>query len=130
MRRRDLLQTLLTLPTLGLARATQANIGSILIQDSPVAGFQYYDGDIVWGQLRVGDELALRRAADNRYDPRAVEVWWRQHQLGHLPRVENHAVAQMLDRGLPLRARIIHLQNDPDPWQRVRLDVHLETAFT
>ncbi|MCP5231042.1 MAG: HIRAN domain-containing protein [Chromatiales bacterium] len=124
MNRRDWLRGLLTLTGLGLVPGARAARSELRIQDSPVAGFQYYDGDLVWDRLRVGDGLTLRREADNRYDHRAVAVWWRDHQLGYLPRIENHAVAQMLDRGLPLTARIDALATSADPWQRLRLSIH------
>ncbi|MCB1736339.1 MAG: HIRAN domain-containing protein [Gammaproteobacteria bacterium] len=104
-----------------------ARVTEVRIQDSPIAGFQYYAGELVRDRLRIGDALELRRAPANPYDRRAVEVWWHGHQLGHLPRVENHTVAQMLDRGMPLHARIVSLQDDPDPWKRVRFDIHLST---
>jgi maltooligosyltrehalose synthase len=45
--------------------------------------------------------------------------------LNYLPRTANAAVAQMLDRGEQLRARIAQLHLSPDPWERVRVAVEL-----
>lgn len=76
--------------------------------------------------LKVGQPLTLRRRPDNPHDERAVEIWWGEHMLGHLPRAENTAVSQMMDRGEPLSARIAGLQETRDPWKRI--DVVVEMA--
>lgn len=97
----------------------------LLIQESPLAGFQYHQGEGLWPRLRPGQPLTLVREPHNPYDPRAVRVDWRGRKLGYLPRHENTAVSQMLDRGVPLTARILRLRRSPDPWERVRLSVEL-----
>lgn len=107
---------------LGAARAAEVGSG-ILIQDSPLAGFQFHAGKAVWKSLRVGDELTLVREPDNRYDPRAVRVDWQGHKLGYVPRRENADVARLMDRGAPLAARISRLATSRNPWERVRFEV-------
>jgi hypothetical protein len=97
----------------------------VLIQISPLAGFQYHAGAELWPQLAIGQPLALVRESDNRYDPDAVRIDWNGHKLGYLPRADNTAVAQMLDRGEALQARIAQLRVAPDPWQRVGVAVEL-----
>ncbi|MEW6119077.1 MAG: HIRAN domain-containing protein [Pseudomonadota bacterium] len=97
----------------------------ILLQDSPLAGFQYHAGKIVWPELKVGDALTLTREPDNPYDPRAVRVDWRGQKLGYVPRRENADVARLLDNGQPLAARISRLAEGRDPWSRVRFEVVL-----
>ncbi|GAB4349407.1 MAG: hypothetical protein Kow006_11050 [Gammaproteobacteria bacterium] len=66
-----------------------------------MAGFQYHDGEAIWEQLRVGQRLHLQREPDNRHDRRAVRIDWQGRKLGYLPRAENAAVSQMLERGVP-----------------------------
>jgi hypothetical protein len=110
----------------GLALAVQAETDArVLIQESPLAGFQYHAGREVWDALRVGHELTLTREPDNPYDALAVRVDWRGRKLGYVPRRDNADVARFLDRGLKLTARISRLAESRDPWQRVRFDVHL-----
>lgn len=109
-----------------LATVTRADTESrLLIQESPLAGFQYHAGREVWDELRVGDALSLTREPDNPYDAQAVRVDWRGLKLGYVPRRENVDVARFLDRGLALTARISRLAESRDPWQRVRFDVFL-----
>lgn len=111
----------------GLAGASSAQQRRrILIQVSPLAGFQYHAGEELWPQLAVSQSLALVREPDNPHDADAVRIDWRGHKLGYLPRAENVAVAQMLDRGERLQARIVALREASDPWQRVAIDVFLD----
>lgn len=97
----------------------------ILIQSSPVAGFQFHEGKRLWDQLKVGDALALVREPGNPHDARAVRVEWNGHMLGYVPRAENDAVARQLDRGNKLEARIVRLTRHRDPWKRIEFEVFL-----
>ena len=115
----------LPLPGTGMATASAAESVSILVQSSPLAGSQYHALDAVWTQIRPGDRLTLTREPDNRHDRNAVRVDWNGQPLGYLPRRENRAVAQALDAGQTLEARVARLRDDPDPWRRVELDVYL-----
>lgn len=97
----------------------------ILLQASPLAGFQYYHGKQVWGEMREGDALELVREPDNAHDPRAVRVEWHGIKLGYVPRRENEAVARLLDRGSRLEARITRLVKSRNPWQRMLFEVYV-----
>ena len=105
--------------------ATAQPATRILVQSSPVAGFQFHEGKQVWDQLKVGDALALVREPDNAHDSRAVRVEWNSHLLGYVPRAENDAVARQLDRGNKLEARIVRLTKHRDPWKRIEFEVFL-----
>ena len=126
MKRRTFFQRLFG--GLGVAVASPVVIAgnrSVLIQESPLAGFQFHQGDIAWSSMTVGAPLDLVREPDNRHDPNAVAVYFRENKLGYVPRGENGAVAQMLDRGEEFAATISRLTLDEDPWQRVRFNVFL-----
>ena len=97
----------------------------ILVQSSPVAGFQFHEGRQLWNRLRVGDALALVREPANPHDTRAVRVEWNGHMLGYVPRAENEALARQLDRGNKLEARIVRLTRHRDPWKRIEFEVFL-----
>jgi len=97
----------------------------ILVQRSPVAGFQFHEGRRVWDELRVGDALALVREPDNAHDARAVRIEWHGHMLGYVPRAENQALARQLDLGNALEARIVRLTRHRDPWKRIEFEVFL-----
>ncbi len=97
---------------------------TVLIQDSPLAGFPFYAGEMILPSLSVGDELRLVREASNVHDSNAVAVYFHDEQLGYVPRVENTAVAQMLDRGERLETRISELSAE-DAWEQIRFTVSL-----
>lgn len=103
--------------------AAHAESIRLLVQSSPLAGFQYYAGAASWNELKVGDVLTLIREPDNPFDPRAVRVEWRGVMLGYLPRAENEAVAAALDRGERVEGRIAALMRHKNPWRRLRIDI-------
>ena len=94
-----------------------------LLQISPIAGFQYYQGDKVWPQLAQGQLITLQREPTNTFDARAVEVYWKQQKLGFIPRLNNAAISQLLDRGEILIASIYSLAESDNPWERVGVEV-------
>ena len=110
---------------LAAASASGQTVGRILVQSSPLAGFQYYEGKALWEQMRIGDALTLVREPDNPHDPLAVRVEWKGNKLGYVPRRENQAVARQLDHGNPLEARIVRLVKHRDPWKRIEFEVFL-----
>jgi hypothetical protein len=120
MNRRLLLLCLLWVWTQPLYAQVAAHI---LLQDSPLAGFQYHVGKKLWPQMQVGDALTLVREPDNPHDARAVRVEWRGHKLGYVPRRENADVARLMDGGQTLTARIARLAEVRDPWARVRFEI-------
>lgn len=94
-----------------------------VLQHSPVAGFQYHLGESLYPQLAVGQTLLLVRESDNRYDDRAVRIEWQGHKLGYIPRLDNAAVSQLLDRGERLEASIAWLKKSRNPWERMGVEV-------
>lgn len=97
----------------------------ILVQSSPLAGFQYYAGKANWDEMHEGDVLALVREPDNTHDALAVRVEWRGVKLGYVPRRDNATVARLLDSGTLLNAKIIRLTKSRNPWQRILFDVYV-----
>ena len=95
----------------------------VIVQTSPLAGFQHYAGRALFPLMRVGDRLDLIREPENPFDPRAVRVEWRGAQIGYAPRMDNIDLARLLDRGAPLEARILHLEANRDPWRRILFEV-------
>ena len=96
---------------------------TLLVQSSPLAGFQFYQGRQLWDDMRVGDALTLVRESSNVYDGNAVRVEWRGHILGYVPRRENGAVARHMDSGGKVEARISRLTQHRRPSQRIEFEV-------
>jgi len=118
------------LPVLALLSALAAPAAAaearIIVQESPLAGFQYYEGKALWEMMRVGDPLRLVREPQNPHDANAVRIEWRGEMLGYLPRRENADVARQMDLGAPVKARVVRLTEARNPWHRVRFEVYVE----
>ena len=98
----------------------------MLVQSSPLAGFQFYQGKQLWDEIKVGDTLMLVREPANPHDGNAVRVEWRGHALGYVPRRENQAVARHIDRGGQVEARVSRLTQHRNPWQRIEFEVFVK----
>ena len=115
---RTLLVWLLLAVPLPLSARAEA---TIIVQQSPLAGFQYYDGKALWDDMKPGDTLMLVRDPAN-----PVRVEWNGSHLGYIPRRENADVARQMDRGAPVKARIVRLTQARNPWQRVLFEVYVD----
>ena len=99
---------------------------SIIVQQSPLAGFQFYDGKALWEEMKPGDTLTLVRERNNAHDANAVRVEWNGNRLGYIPRRENTGVARQMDRGASVKARIVKLTQARNPWQRILFEVYVD----
>lgn len=117
---------LLTISLALLLGTAHADSVRLLIQNSPLAGSQYYALDTFWDGIRVGDPLTLIREPDNRHDRNAIRVEWRGHKLGYVPRAQNAVVAAAMDAGDRLSARVSSLSDNKNPWLRVAFEVYLD----
>ncbi len=103
----------------------QAQTVRVLVQSSPLAGFQYHAAPVLWQEMKVGDRLALVREPANSHDANAVRVEWRGHMIGYLPRAENRAVAAEMDGGARVEGRLARLREHRNPWARVLIEVYV-----
>jgi len=111
------------------SHATEVN-ANLLLQDSPLAGFQFHAGKKLWPQMQVGDRLTLIREPQNVHDRLAIRVEWREQKVGYVPRRENGDIARLMDHGVPVFARISRLAQSRDPWARVRFEILSPQAKT
>lgn len=64
--------------------------------DCHIAGFAYWDGVEVIGDLKLGTELTLMAEPDNQYDPEAIAVYYKDKKLGYVPREKNGLISKFL----------------------------------
>jgi hypothetical protein len=129
VKRREFLKSLIAIPVAFFYPAKlQEGIArhNILLLDSVIAGFQYYEGEKIWQNLKPEQPLRLVREPQNPYDDKAIEVYWKNYKLGYIPRVDNSVIAQLMDRKVVLKARISWLKQNEDPWERVGVKVEME----
>lgn len=128
MNRRKLIKSLVGLTataSIPISHKVQAKKQGLLLQESSVAGFQYYQDRVLWSQMKEGESLTLKREPQNKYDKRAVEVFWQNQKLGYVPRIDNAAVSQLIDRGEKLAVRISRLKQSTNPWEEIKMEVFL-----
>lgn len=102
--------TIMLTLALDAAAQTPGVAARILVQDSPLAGFQYYEGRDLWREMKPGDALTLAREPDNPHDANAIRLEWRGRKLGYVPRRDNSDLARQMDRGAAVEARITALK--------------------
>ncbi|MCX7143499.1 MAG: HIRAN domain-containing protein [Proteobacteria bacterium] len=126
MNRHTLLAAVLVAGLCAMPLPAPAQQVKLLVQSSPLAGFNYYQAPEVWRGMRVGDALMLEREPDNVHDGRAISVRWQGHKLGYVPRAQNAALAWAMDRGDTLDARVSRLQPHRNPRKRMEFEVYVE----
>jgi hypothetical protein len=97
----------------------------LILQTSPLAGFQHHAGRVLFPLMQVGDTLVLRREPANPHDAKAVRIEWRGVQIGYAPRADNVDLARLMDRGTRVEGRILNLQKGRDPWKRVLMELYV-----
>ncbi|MDO5655991.1 MAG: HIRAN domain-containing protein [Flavobacteriaceae bacterium] len=92
-----------------------------------IAGFTYYDGALVFEKLKIGQKLKLQLEENNRYDARAVAIYFKDHKIGFIPRTENRIFYKMLKVGLEKNIRILVQTRDATahPEHQIRVVAHL-----
>lgn len=73
------------------------NTKQVKVYDNFVRGLTYYDFRKVRNELKVGDQLQLKREQDNKYDRFAIQVNFNEFRLGYIATFENIVLANMMD---------------------------------
>lgn len=99
--------------------------------DCHLAGRKYYDADLVWDYLRVGQSLRLERDMQNPHDPNAIQVIFNKdnenYLLGFIPRSDNKQLAAFLEMGWTdiFDCRINSITPDAHPENQVHLTISI-----
>jgi hypothetical protein len=98
---------------------------NIMLLDSSVTGFRYYKGEEVWKRLEPGRVVDLKREPGNPFDYDAVEVYHENEKIGYIPRSDNMLIAQLMDKGVDVKARISGIRECEHPNRRIGVAVEL-----
>ena len=100
--------------------------------DCHLAGRKYHDADLVWDDLKVGQQLRLERDTPNYHDPYAIQVIFNKdgedYLLGYIPRTDNQQLAAFLEMGWTeiFDCRISKLNPETHPEQQVQLTIRIK----
>lgn len=64
-----------------------------------IAGFTYYEGPVVFPELKVGTELSMKLEQENKFDPYAIALYFGEYKIGFVPKEENHTLHKFLEQG-------------------------------
>ena len=104
-------------------RPAPAQIKYVRLINFYIAGYQYHQGHKVEHLLKPAEMVEMRREPQNRYDDKAIALYFENTKIGYVPAVDNHILAQMLDNNILLEARIASVNPAYPAWERVELDV-------
>jgi len=95
--------------------------------DFSIAGFKFADGLMVFDQLKVGMSLKLVREPDNNYDKNAIAIFYGEHKLGYVPRIDNKELSKFLDMGWAetFDCRINRISTDRNPNDQIGVTVFI-----
>jgi hypothetical protein len=89
-----------------------------------VAGFPYYQGPLIYSDLKLGQSLKLKREPQNPHDRKAIEVITRGGQkLGYVPRSHNPLPAGLMDNGHELTASLVSVSPDMGDYSCLQMDI-------
>lgn len=92
-----------------------------------IAGFTYYEGVLAFNELQIGVQLQLKLDEDNKYDARAVAIYYNQYKLGFIPRNENRVFYKFLKVGICdcFEVRIQRIDKKETPEHQIGVVIHL-----
>lgn len=91
-----------------------------------IAGFSYYEGVLAFEYLKIGTQLQLKLEEDNKYDARAIAIYYNEFKLGFVPRGENRILYKLLKVGLScLDIRVQRIDGKANPEEQLSVVVHL-----
>jgi len=93
-----------------------------------IAGFTYYNGVDVFENLKIGEELSLKAEPENRYDPNAVAIYYKEEKLGFVPKDENELLSKFLNLGYIdlFEVKINQVSIEAHPEKQIRVVVRIK----
>lgn len=123
--RREFMKRLLALPLLAAPQLSAGAVHEYDVYLFPAAGFQFHDGPALLERIRPGLALELVPEPGNPHDPRAIRIEAYGHHIGYVPRSDNGPLGRLLAQGAPLRARVLSVRREGEPWDAVRVAVSM-----
>lgn len=93
-----------------------------------VAGFGYWEGCFVFDELKKGTAIKMVREDDNKFDPFAIALYYKETKLGFVPRGDNEDLSKYLDMGYGnmYDVRIDRISPDYPPERQLGVVVYIK----
>lgn len=97
-----------------------------------IAGFTYWDGALVFQELSIGTELHLKREEDNKFDPYAVAIYYKEYKLGFIPRSMNKEISKLCEQGYTdiFEVRINRISPNENMEDQIGVIIYLKQAVS
>lgn len=93
-----------------------------------IAGFTYYEGVLAFQELTIGVQLQLKLEEENKFDARAVAIYYNEFKLGFVPRSENRIFYKLLKVGIDcIEVRVQRISKKEHPENQIGVVAHLVT---
>jgi hypothetical protein len=129
MERIDFLKFMVELPFVGSIAAKGLQKAKrrprYLLNKFYVAGFQYYEGTSIIGDIQPGESLQLTADSDNYYDPFAVKIIRNGAMLGHVPRSDNKHISRLLQQHIRLACKVAQVHPKEETWKMLKVHIYL-----
>jgi len=91
-----------------------------------IAGFTYYEGVLAFNELKIGVQLQLKLDEENKYDARAVAIYYNEFKLGFVPRSENRIIYKFLKLEMNcFEIRIQRVDEKESPEHQIGVVIHI-----
>ncbi len=92
-----------------------------------IAGLTYYEAVLCFENLKIGTQLQLKAETDNKFDARAVAVYYNEHKLGFIPKSDNRIFYKLLGMGYNaiFETTIQQVDATEHPEHQIRVVIHL-----
>lgn len=85
------------------------NLNEITIYDNYLNGVKHYEKEFLNAKIKLGQKVSLFREKNNIHDKFAIAVILNGTKLGYIPAFENIVMANMMDKGVSLKATVSEL---------------------
>jgi len=96
-----------------------------LLNKFSVAGFCFYEGPNLLEKMKPGDTLTMKPEPENIEDGYAVELYYKDIMIGHIPRSDNKHIFRLLEQEKELVCTVRQINPDEETWQMGKVKVEM-----
>ena len=96
-----------------------------LLNKFSVAGFFFYEGPKLLEKMKPGDTLTMKPEPENIEDEYAVELYYKDIMIGHIPRSDNKHIFRLLEQEKELVCTVRQINPDEETWQMCKVKVEM-----
>ena len=101
-------------------------MANVFLKSVHIAGFSYYDGAFIFDELSIGSKIDFALDKGNIHDDHSVELRYKNHKIGYIPRHENNEIATIMQAGHDIFTGVVQqISPDEHPEEQIRVGVFI-----